>query len=138
MVTSPKANILSALVILNRSNAFPKTPRSDVVVELSFEDFAIVILRGAIWFRALDLGIKTITGRKRDNWWISLKSTFGMRDSDSSKKSFASRSIESRANSATWVFITDAVELPRFRAPRLRKPVKNRWVIAFFLGSFIV
>jgi hypothetical protein len=108
------------------------------MAELSFEDFATVILRGATWFWALDLGIKTITGRKRDNCWISRKSTLRMRDSDSSKKSFASRSIESRANSATGVFITDAVELPRFGAPRLRKPVKNRWVIAFFLGSFIV
>jgi hypothetical protein len=85
-------------VLLNRSVAFPRTPRSFVASKLLLERFATIILREATWFLAVDLGIRAITGRKRDNNWISFKSTLGIRDSASSKKSAASGFTEARAD----------------------------------------
>jgi hypothetical protein len=58
----------------------------------------------------VDLGIRTITGRKRFNWWISFKSTLEIGDSDSSKKISASACPEAREICATWLFITNAAD----------------------------
>jgi hypothetical protein len=67
--------MFSALVRLRRSTAFPKTPSSFV-----------------------DLGTRTITGKKLDNPGISLEAALGMQDSNSSKKISASGGAEARAS----------------------------------------
>jgi hypothetical protein len=64
---------------------------------------------GPSWSAAVALGIRTTTGRKRDNRWISFESTLAIEKSESSNRILAFGFAEACASGATVVFITAAM-----------------------------
>src|SRR6202790_5262562 len=100
------AAVLEAFYLLSR--CFEQLYRAGALPE----DFATELWRRAIWFLALYLGTRTITGTKRDSRWICFKHTLGIRDSDSATKNSSSGSAGALANLWLCFGTSAAMELP--------------------------